>query len=143
MASVSGMVEAVWRWAGAWREAPGPVRLNVSVDDRRGASVMTGSAETVTEYIDGTRARRMTYTCALVEPWSDGTGEANNDAMREAERWLAWCDERAMAHEWPEAPDGLEVTGCGVDDEAPRLAMVYPDGRLARYEFVCHVDFEG
>lgn len=131
-----GIIAAVHAWARGYDPR---LRLNAILAKAGDRSLMTSASSKVAEYIGGRSDRRLSFSLAVMQPWSEGPDGLNSKAIAEGESWLAWVSEQ-----WPSnVPDlgGLEVLAIEPDDEVPVLVQVTTDGRLARYQFNVHMDY--
>lgn len=131
-----GVIQALHEWA---RGYDPDLRLNAILGKAGDRSLMTAASSKIAEYIGGAADRRLSFSLAIMQPWSEGPDGLNARAMAEGESWLAWAAEQFPANV-PEL-DGSEVIAIDPDDEVPVLVQVTPDGRLARYQFNVHMDY--
>lgn len=121
---------AIWEWVLA--DWPG-TRLNAVVERDGDRSLVTSTASTVREFIDGGRDVRQDVALVLMAPWSDGPDGLNAEALATGEAWLAWLASSE--------PEGLDVVEVRPDDEEPVLVQVTADGTSAKYQFQAYVTY--
>lgn len=140
MRASEGVSKALYDWAAGYEALSSPLRLNAPLERSGDATLATGAAVTVAEYIDGSTDRSVDFSLVLMAPWSEGLDGLNADALAEGEAWLDWVEAQ-----WPEnVPDlgeGREVIALATYDAAPLLVQVMPDGTTAKYQFKAHLDY--
>ena len=122
-------------WVQSCPVCEGIVRLMADVSESGSAS-LPGDAvdELVSQFLDGSEVRRMTFTVYLKLPWSDGADDLNERAASLGESWIDWFDAQVSSP----LPNTRSVEPVY---RSPQLTAVDETGQTATYSFSVRIEY--
>ncbi len=126
--------KAIQEWLKQYELLNSWIYFNVTPMDTGTVAVnsVPDSAITVTEYIDGSKEKKMIFAIVLVQKYSDGTDELNLKAMEEYENLADWIEEQDMEGNYPEFKN-CKVWEVARKDSSPTVS-VDSNKMLAKYQ---------
>lgn len=137
-----GKMKGVVEWLRAYPEIGGYLKLNSVVLEAGESAVNTVQSDrSVSQFIDGTYVRQLTFAIVMVCDWSNGYDKMNAEALAWGEAFLDWVDAQFAQGNVPDLGEKATVRGIESLQDGPALSAVYQEEQLARYMFQARITY--